>query len=331
LILIIGKQSLETIGHTISYCRQMMKGLELCEQYFREQGLPIFKRNFPSLIGRMAAGLVGNGSDCFGFDDEISRDHDWGPGFCIWLNQCDYRLFSQDIEEALQKLPAGFKGFSSRNSSIWGEKRVGVFETGDFYSTFIGLTRIPETNDEWMSIPENNLAACTNGRIFHDPFGEFTSLRNSLLDFYPEDVRLKKIAARCMSSGQSGQYNFPRCCKRKDFFAAQYAETKFCSDIISIVFLFNRKYSPFYKWMHRALPDLKLLGTWMFHMISKLVTIRDITVKEEIIEEMSLALIETIRNSDLSSSNSTFLADHGPEILTRIQDPILKSKDVWVG
>jgi len=208
---------------------------------------------------------------------------------------------------------------------------VGVFETKAFFSTFTGLTGIPETNDEWMLIPENNLAACTNGRIFHDPLGEFTSLRNNLLKFYPEDVRLKKIAARCMTSGQSGQYNFPRCCKRKDFFAAQYAETKFISDIISIVFLFNRKYSPFYKWMHRALPDLKLLGSWMFHMISKLVTIRDPAVKEEIIEEMSLALIETIRNSGLSSSDSTFLADHGPEILTRIQDPFLRSKDVWVG
>lgn len=308
-----------------------MKGLELCEQYFREQGLPLFNRDFPSLVNRMAVGLVGDGSDCFGFDDDISRDHDWGPGFCIWLNQRDFRSFSEDLKEALQKLPADFQGFRHRNSSVWGKNRVGVFEIKAFFSTFIGLTGIPETNDEWMLIPENNLAACTNGRIFHDPLGEFTSLRNSLLAFYPEDVRLKKIAARLMTSGQSGQYNFPRCCKRKDFFAAQYAETKFCSDIISIVFLLNRKYAPFYKWMHRALPDLKLLGPWMFHMILKLVTIRDPVIKEEIIEEMSLALIETIRDSGLSSSNSSFLADHGPEILNHIQDPILRSKDVWVG
>ena len=308
-----------------------MKGLELCEQFFREKGLPLFNRDFPSLMHRMAVGLVGDGSDCFGFDDEISRDHDWGPGFCIWLNQTDFRAFSQDLEEALQKLPAGFKGFNPRNRSIWGKNRVGVFETGAFFSNFTGLERIPRTHEEWMMIPENNLAVCTNGRVFHDPLGEFTSWRNRLLNFYPEDVRLKKIAARCMTCGQSGQYNFPRCIKRKEFFAAQYAETKFCSDIISMVFLINRKYTPFYKWMHRALPELSMLGSWTFDMIVRLVTSRDYTVKERIIEEMSLALIQTIRNLNLSNSDSTFLADHGPEILTRIQDPTLKSKDVWVG
>lgn len=307
-----------------------MKGLELCEQYYREEGLPLLNRYFPSFIGRMAVGLVGDGSDCFGFDDNISRDHDWGPGFCIWLNQNDYRSFSQELEEALQKLPAGFKGYN-RKMSVWGTDRVGIFETVAFYSKFIGLTRAPNTYDEWLMIPDNNLAACTNGRVFHDPLGEFTSWRKSLLVFYPEDVRLKKIAARCMTCGQSGQYNFPRCIKRKEFFAAQYAETKFCSDIISMVFLINRKYSPFYKWMHHALKELSLLGAWTFDMVSRLVTSQNYTVKEKIIEEISLKLIKEIRNQGLSNNNSTFLADHGPEVLSRIQDTGLKKRNVWVG
>jgi hypothetical protein len=134
-----------------------------------------------------------------------------------------------------------------------------------------------------------------------------------------------------MTSGQSGQYNFPRCVKRKEFFAAQYAETKFCSDIISVVFLLNRKYPPFYKWMHRALKPLSLLGAWMFNMVSRLVASRNYDIKEKIIEEMSLKLIEEIRNQGLSSSDSTFLADHGPEVLSRIQDADLRARNVWVG
>lgn len=49
-------------------------------------------------------------------------------------------------------------------------------------------------------------------------YKEFTRWRKTLLDFYPEDVRLKKIASRCMTIGQAGQYNLARCVKRGDFF-----------------------------------------------------------------------------------------------------------------
>ena len=98
-----------------------------------------------------------------------------------------------------------------------------------------------------------------------------------------------------------------------------------------MVFLLNRRYSPFYKWMHRALKDLSLLGKWTFNMISRLVASRSYTIKEKIIEEMSLKLIEEIRNLGLSGSESTFLADHGPEVLSRIQDSDLKQRNVWAG
>jgi len=57
------------------------------------------------------------------------------------------------------------------------------------------------------------LATAVNGRIFQDQAGKFTAIRNTLVNDYPDDVRIKKIAARCMSAGQAGQYNYPRCVK----------------------------------------------------------------------------------------------------------------------
>lgn len=61
-----------------------MQGLEIFARYFHTVGLPMLAERFPGHVKRIAAGLVGDGSDCFGFDDKISRDHDWGPGFCLW-------------------------------------------------------------------------------------------------------------------------------------------------------------------------------------------------------------------------------------------------------
>jgi hypothetical protein len=69
---------------------KIMQGLEIAEKYFWKYGAPLIDQKFNQYKGRIAAGLVGDGSDCYGFDDEISQDHDWGPGFCLWLNKTDY-------------------------------------------------------------------------------------------------------------------------------------------------------------------------------------------------------------------------------------------------
>jgi hypothetical protein len=193
------------------------------------------------------------------------------------------------------------------------------------------LEKLPPDLDTWLLLPENSLAACTNGKVFRDPLGEFTEWRERLSAFYPEDVRRKKIAARSMTVGQSGQYNFPRCVQRGELFAARYAETKFCADVISVVFLLNRRYTPFYKWMHRSLGDLPLLGPWTRSHISDLITEQDFSKKEERIEEISAALIQEFRRQELSTHESTFLPDHGPAIQATIQDASLRARNVWVG
>lgn len=303
----------------------------MAECYFEEIGLPMLRQEFAPYLERIAAGLVGDGSECFGFDDSLSQDHDWGPGFCLWLSQDDYEAIGARLQEALDALPKTFAGWGPRRTSVWGEGRVGVFEIRSFYRRFLGLDRVPVELNNWLMLPENSLAACTNGKVFRDPLGEFSRWREALNAFYPEDVRRKKIAARCMTIGQTGQYNFPRCVQRGEMFCAQYAETKFCTDVISLVFLLNRRYTPFYKWMHRAVRDLPVLGGCIHERIASLIRETDFAKKGEQIEEICSLLIQEFGRQQLSGYDHSFLVEHGPVIQATIQDRQLRERNVWVG
>lgn len=308
-----------------------MKGLDLAEAYYYAHGAPMVTSRFGSFAPRVAAGFVGPGSECFGFDDDISRDHDWGPGFCIWLTADDFETIGADLQQAYENLPDTFEGFGPRIASSGEEARTGVSKISTFYKTYTGLDRVPESLGEWLSIPESSLATCTNGKIFVDPLGEFSSWRKALLDFYPEDVRLKKMASRCMTAAQAGQYNFERSLKRSEYFAVHYAETKFCADVISLVFLLNKRYTPFYKWMHRGLRQLPILGERIHFLISTLVEQRELNAKPAVIEEICACIIERLRREGLSDSDSDFLLDHAHCIHQRISDPHLRERFTVIG
>ncbi len=314
-----------------------MKGLELSETYFSEVVAPMIEERFPARRHRIAAGLVGDGSECFGFDDELSRDHDWGPSVCLWLTRKDYEDVGESLQGEFGRLPKDFAGMKAREESAWGGGRTGVFEIGPFYKRFIGFDHVPANLTEWRVIPEGNLAVATNGRVFTDPAGEFTAFRNRLKAFYPEDIRLKKIASRCMTMAQSGQYNYMRSIRRKEYVAAQWAESQFIGDAISMVFLLNREYKPFYKWMHRAMKGLPLLGETIHKTIYDLVTAREADAGERLYEKKSHLMEETcrhvrgeLRRQGLSDCASDFLLDHGPKVQSQIKDPQIRGINVWV-
>ena len=308
-----------------------MQGLELAEKYYNHYGRPLILQKFNQYESRIAVGLVGDGSECYGFDDDFSRDHDWGPSFCLWLTDKDYHIIGIALQAEINKLPQDFAGYGPRQVSAFGYKRVGVFETGRFYHSFIGLTRLPASLDDWLLIPEDALSVCTNGKVFYDQLGEFTRFRNVLKEFYPEDIRLKKIASRCMTIAQFGQYNFNRCVKRQEYVAAVYAQSKFCSDVISLVFLLNREYKPFFKWMHRAVRILPILGEYVYMALNDLVTTTDYDQKFSLIEEICTAIRGELLYQGLSDSASDFLLDHGPVIQKKIKNHSLRARNILLG
>lgn len=305
-----------------------MKGLELSHQFFNTYGKPMIKEKFYQYRNRIAVGMAGEGSECLGFDDALSRDHDWGPGFCLWLDDGDFEQIGKTLEAEYNNLPKLFMGFPRITAKL-SRKKVGVFRVTDFYYRFIGLPHAPKSNTQWMNLSDEYLCACTNGKIFFDPLGKFLDIRKKLLDFYPEDVRLFKIAAKCMSCAQSGQYNFLRSVRRGELFAAAYAQNTFCSEVICLVFLLNKKFAPFYKWKHRAIRELGNLGEFVYENIAKLFIVNDNLEKKNIMETICSSVIVELRNQEISDSKSDFLLDHGQAVQKKITDKALQGRDVW--
>lgn len=166
-----------------------MKGIELCRAYFEAEGRPMLtelERQYPELKGRLAAGLVGQGSECLGFDDERSRDHDFGASFCIWLPQELYARYGGVCQEAYERLPSAFEGMPKRQESRNGSGRVGALSTQQFFYGLIGREDAPQNNMEWMFVPESRLSMASNGEVFLDESGEFSRIYERLKGFYPE-------------------------------------------------------------------------------------------------------------------------------------------------
>ena len=171
---------------------EMTKGLALSMELFNEHAKAELQTAFPGVFPRVAAGLVGNGSECFGYDDEISRDHDWGADFYVWL--------PDDLSDQIDSIQKWKKGFMGRVSGcpLRKQSRYGadpsVQTVGRFYRELIGYPQGPETAREWMSIPEENLALSVNGKVFLDNEGDFTRVRQRLERHYPEEILYKKMA-----------------------------------------------------------------------------------------------------------------------------------------
>ncbi len=301
-----------------------MKHLELAKQYFETYGRPMIEKGFPDLKERYAAGLVGEGSGCFGFDDEFSRDHDFAPGFCIWLSDSDFEQYGEKLQQAYDALPYEFMGFSKEN--IIDESRMGVMKISDFYASFTGCSDIPGSNMDWFLISENNLASVTNGAVFEDKSGEFSRIRQGLLDFYPRDVLLKKLAARAAVISQSGQYNYGRCLKRRDKVASALCLARFAEAVISMVYLLNDKATPFYKWAFRGLADLpenenlNKLSDELKALLSGGPTAEAMLRTEAICG----ILINMLMEKGHVQFAGYFLQDYLPQLMGQIEDPELK-------
>ena len=306
-----------------------MKGIELSKAYFEAYGKPMLEEQFSEVLPYLAAGLFGSGSECFGFDDDISADHDFEPGFCLFLPGEDIvdRRTAFQLERAYAKLPKEFEGYSRPMLSPVGGARRGVLRTDEFFTEKIGTPDGGLTAEQWLTVPEQALAEATNGTLFFDNFGEVTQIRQALAA-YPEDIRKKKLAGSLLLMAQSGQYNYKRCLSHGEEAAAQLAVFEFVKSAASVIFLLNNTYQPYYKWCFRALRALPKLSLEAEMMEYLLTTGNDTAMAEEkyyAIEGIAADVIDELADQGLTKAICGDLEKHAYSVNDGIQDGSLRN------
>lgn len=103
----------------------------------------MIKEKFPEHESKIAVGFVGEGSERFGFDDEYSRDHDFGPGFCLWVTKDTYEKIGEELQSEYDRLPKEYMGITRVDTKM-AEGRCGVCVIGDFYEKYTGFRQSPE-------------------------------------------------------------------------------------------------------------------------------------------------------------------------------------------
>lgn len=311
-----------------------MNGLLLSKLFF-EAYWEKMEQTLKNTFGVSTAyGLVGEGSECFGFDDHISRDHHWGAGLCIWLEEDAPQQALNEIDKHYVGLPDAFHGYSVKKPVGAMRRRLGAMKISTFLHNILGTSKLPQHWQEWWEIPEYALACVVNGSIFRDHDQIVTPLRHHFRQYYPEDVCRKKAAAWAMIMGQAGQYNFPRAVQRNDLITAQYTLSLFMEAVTGMIHVLNRRYMPYYKWRNRSLETLPILGMETSQDLLKLAEAmrswESMTESIALIERLSWKVILELQNQGYTQDSKDFLFDQGPTINRSIQDEDLRNRPLFL-
>lgn len=251
------KPTKEEVSDGGEWIPNLVRSRTLYEKY----GEAMINDYFADYKERIAVGFVGEGSDCFGFDDEISTDHDYEPGFCMWLLQKDYETIGEELQREYEELIQRHCGETGVNMFLSG--RRGVFSVNEFYNKILGtdidfekIGEVGAGNGEdipYANIAEHQLAMAVNGEVFEDKNGCFSAVRDCLKGYYPDEMWRRKLAQCIHDFSQYAQSNYARMMARRDYVTAQICVGKAIEAAMDLTYLLNKKYAPYYKWKRKGL------------------------------------------------------------------------------
>jgi hypothetical protein len=223
--------------------------VEVSRDFFLQIVKPILEREFPGETAQTAFGVFGYGSEALYLDDEISRDHHWGLRIDALMPDEIFKTRREAIMQVVSaNLPLSFQGYSLREGLIPG-KGLALDSLPAFLLRTIGIDHAPETYLEWLNMPEEDIIHVINGEVWHDPGRHFTAIRSTLMNYYPEPVRRRRIAHWCRYFSGMGAYALRRAILRGDEFYATAAFAKAVRWGMQLACLLDRRYFPYDKWL----------------------------------------------------------------------------------
>ncbi len=233
--------------------------ISLSKAFFEEVVRPAMEKTCPAVLDKAACGRFGWGSECFGMDDAISRDHHWGPRIDLLLPDRVFRDTPDELWEKVSRyFPGEFRGFKLEPGHVGGAG-LAPESMDEFLLRTIGRTTAPESNEDWLGIPEEDILHVINGEVWHDGAGQFSHIRDVLGAYYPDEVWRRRLANWCRYASGMGLYALHRALLREN---RAYAHTTLARTLklsLELAFMLNRRYFPYDKWLYptfRKLPEL---------------------------------------------------------------------------
>jgi hypothetical protein len=271
-----------------------VKGLAIAKDFFLKWGLPFLEKEFPYLVGHMAAGRF-SGSDVLGADDQISSDHNWGPQFSLFLSEEDYDNHAEALSERMNgSAPKRWQGYWFDGA---GDKNVLVENVPYWIERQIGFTKPPQSDQEWgvivrdrrvggsVETRESALYYLKHGALWLDNNKEFAQWRKAL-EKYPEEVWFARLGEECFRLWQYGEYNFlQRIAKRGDPIAIAMCLGEFAEGVMHMMLLLQREYTPYWKWLTREFRGLER-GAHYAPLLESLLRSTDAAEQSELVAQI---------------------------------------------
>ena len=237
--------------------------------FFEEIVRPLLASRFAAETQAMAAGFFGYGSEVLGLDDEYSTDHHFGLRVNALLPQAVLDAKGLAIEDMLAaQLPQEWHGRSLREGYTR-TRGVALASLEHHLLSTIGLDHPPTDYSEWLAIPEEDITHVIAGEVWHDPSGRFTAVRDALNAYYPEPVRLRRLAHWCRYFSGMGVYALKRALLRQN---TLYASTTFARSLrwgVQMAFMLDRTYYPYDKWLTTQFHRLPRMGKRLAHIVEE--------------------------------------------------------------